>query len=107
MKNSRQSGTARIFDLPGFRGRVGIISGYSRNFCGSCNRIRLTPQGLLQTCLYDSGKLNIRDLLRAGKDAAALKLAIMAAIQNKETSGHIAESKNPLAIQNSMAAIGG
>jgi molybdenum cofactor biosynthesis enzyme MoaA len=46
-------------------GTVGIIAAYSRTFCGSCNRIRLTPEGELKTCLYEGGVLNIKDLIRA------------------------------------------
>ncbi|MEJ7660110.1 MAG: hypothetical protein WKG07_11070 [Hymenobacter sp.] len=41
--------------MAGHRGRVGIIAAYSRTFCGTCNRLRLTAEGGLKTCLYDQG----------------------------------------------------
>ena len=47
--------TARIFHIPGAAGTVGIIEGHSRKFCSTCNKIRITSQGILKTCLYDRG----------------------------------------------------
>jgi molybdenum cofactor biosynthesis enzyme MoaA len=55
--------TSYNYHIPGHKGSVGIIAAYSRTFCGTCNRIRITPQGELKTCLYDSGVLNIKDLI--------------------------------------------
>ncbi len=49
--------TAYHFRLPDGRGTVGVIAAYSRTFCGTCNRIRLTATGTLKTCLYDQGVL--------------------------------------------------
>ena len=45
--------TANHYQVPGYSGKLGIIAAYSRTFCGSCNRIRLTSQGIIKTCLYD------------------------------------------------------
>jgi len=41
--------TAQHYQIPGYRGNIGIIAAYSRTFCGSCNRIRITPKGMLKT----------------------------------------------------------
>ncbi|MEL6721265.1 MAG: GTP 3',8-cyclase MoaA, partial [Bacteroidota bacterium] len=62
MKDAKYS-TSFNYQIPGFQGSVGVIAAYSRLFCGSCNRIRLTPQGVLKTCLYDDGIFNIKDIM--------------------------------------------
>ncbi len=53
-----ESSTAKRYKIDGYQGSFGIIAAYTRTFCGSCNRIRLTPQGTLKNCLYDSGIIN-------------------------------------------------
>lgn len=53
--------TSYNYHIPGHKGNVGIIAAYSRLFCGTCNRIRITPLGILKTCLYDNGALNLKD----------------------------------------------
>jgi len=58
--------TARIFILPGYKGALGLIQGYSRKFCETCNKVRITPTGMLKTCLYDNGALDLKMLLRIG-----------------------------------------
>src|SRR5258707_282879 len=44
--------TSYNYKIPGHKGSVGIIAAYSRTFCGTCNRVRITPVGELKTCLY-------------------------------------------------------
>src|SRR5690606_40148789 len=56
--------TARRYKVPGHKGDIGIIAAYTRLFCGSCNRIRVTPTGMVQACLYDRGTFNIKDTMR-------------------------------------------
>lgn len=101
--------TSFNYQIPGFRGTVGIIAAYSRLFCGSCNRIRLTPQGLLKTCLYDDGVFNIRDLMRAGASDKQLAGALKAALGNRAKDGFEAEQRRNfgLPVTESMATIGG
>ena len=100
--------TSANYRVPGFNGQVGIIAAYSRTFCGTCNRLRITPQGLLKTCLYDGGVFNVRDLMRQGASDAQLKSALMDALGHRAKDGWEAESKmrsNP--ISESMSTIGG
>jgi len=103
------SSTAAHYQIPGHQGRVGIIAAYSRTFCGSCNRIRLTPQGLMKTCLYDDGVMNIKDLIRAGNSDAALESALLSAMGKRAKDGWEAEKnrKNHDPVHESMATIGG
>jgi molybdenum cofactor biosynthesis enzyme MoaA len=58
--------TSYNYQVPNHKGSVGIIAAYTRSFCGTCNRIRLTPEGSLKTCLYDAKGINIKDLVRKG-----------------------------------------
>ncbi|MBZ0100135.1 MAG: hypothetical protein K8F30_13715, partial [Taibaiella sp.] len=99
--------TSYNYSIPGHKGTVGIIAAYTRSFCGTCNRIRITPQGMLKTCLYDSGVLNVKDLLRAGHDETEMQEAIIAAINTKAKDGWEAERKRKEIVSESMAVIGG
>ncbi len=105
--------SARVFQVPGFRGRVGIIPSYSRSFCQGCNRVRLTALGHLKRCLYDPHTLDLRALLRA--DTTITEAAIVAAIQSyiagKKLNGIEAEQNNSrlgdYVSKDSMSVIGG
>lgn len=101
--------TAYHYTIPGHKGDIGIIAAYTRSFCGSCNRIRITPTGILRTCLYDAGKLNLKDALREGKTNEELQDLITNAILKKTQDGW--EAQNMLVAQHrqheSMATIGG
>ncbi len=99
--------TSANYQVPGFKGKMGIIAAYSRTFCGTCNRIRLTPKGVLKTCLYDKGTFNVKDILRAGATDAQLLIAIQEAINSKAIDGIAAETARAKDITESMASIGG
>ena len=99
--------TASHFQVPNFTGNVGIIAAFSRTFCGTCNRIRLTAQGDLKTCLYDNGVLNVRDLLRDGISDQALKEVFLTAFANRAKDGFEAEAKRGSIVTESMTTIGG
>jgi len=101
--------TSSNYRIPGFKGTVGIIAAYSRTFCGTCNRIRITPQGLLKTCLYDDGVFNIRDLMRAGATDEQLHDAFADALGHRAKDGWEAERNRSFGgeVSESMATIGG
>jgi molybdenum cofactor biosynthesis protein A len=104
-----QYSTSYNYQIPGHKGSIGIIAAYSRTFCGTCNRIRITPQGTLKNCLYDDGVLNIKDLMRLGTKDAELEETLRAAFNNRQKDGWQAEQKrlqNPN-FHESMATIGG
>ena len=101
--------TSMNYSIDNFKGTFGIIAAYSRTFCGTCNRIRLTPQGTLKTCLYDNGVFNIRDLMRAGATDEDLIIALQEALNHRAKDGLEAEqnrNKN-FPVSESMATIGG
>jgi molybdenum cofactor biosynthesis protein A len=101
--------TSYNYHIPGHKGSIGIIAAYSRTFCGTCNRIRITPQGTLKNCLYDDGVLNIKDLMRSGVNTIELEETLRAVFNSREKNGWQAELKrmeNPN-FHESMATIGG
>jgi molybdenum cofactor biosynthesis protein A len=101
--------TSYNYSIEGHKGTVGIIAAYSRSFCGTCNRLRITPQGQLKTCLYDHGVLNIKDLLRAGYSDEMIAGKILDVTGRRAMNGIEAEKNSALKnnIHESMAVIGG
>jgi molybdenum cofactor biosynthesis protein A len=104
-----ENSTAYNYKIPGHLGEIGVIAAFSRTFCGTCNRIRVTAQGVLKTCLYDDGVLNIKDLLRAGLPDEVLKTKLIDAFQHRAANGFEAEAKrkDPKSVHESMSTIGG
>ncbi len=100
--------TSATYHIPGFAGTIGIIAAYSRTFCGSCNRIRITAQGMLKTCLYDNGVLNVRDLIRIGKTNNEIIAELLKCFTRRPANGFEAEEKRRnMPVHESMATIGG
>lgn len=101
------NGPCRYYSLPGFQGRIGFISALSHKFCSGCNRIRLTADGRLKTCLqYDIG-VNLKELLRSGKSDAELEAAILQALESKPEEHHFTESAVKSGETRPMFQIGG
>ncbi len=101
--------TSYNYQISGHVGTIGIIAAYSRTFCGTCNRIRLTPQGELKTCLYQGDGLNIKDLMRAGMNDKELKLSLIHNMNQRAIDGWEAENQRKAndPAHESMASIGG
>jgi cyclic pyranopterin phosphate synthase len=76
----RGNGPARYFRFPGAPGSVGVITPLSHNYCDSCNRVRLTADGRLRTCLFGSHEVDLKTPLRAGGKVGA---AVERALQQK------------------------
>jgi len=104
---SDQPTTARIFKLPGSLGKIGIIEGHSRKFCATCNKLRVTPLGVLKTCLYDNGVLDLKAMLRSDSDDAAISMAILDSVEKRFIDGLEAEEHCARREEPSMASIGG
>ncbi len=100
------SATARVYRFADGNGRVGFINPVSEPFCADCNRIRLTADGKLRTCLFSINETDLRAPLRAGADDAELERVIRDAVWRKELKHHIGE---PGFVQppRTMSAIGG
>jgi molybdenum cofactor biosynthesis protein A len=101
--------TSYNYQIPDHKGSIGIIAAYSRTFCGTCNRIRITPVGELKTCLYDGGVLNIKDLMRSGINDNDLQAKLINAFSHRPKDGFEAEHNRNVndPAHESMATIGG
>jgi cyclic pyranopterin phosphate synthase len=69
---ARGNGPAAYYRLPGAAGSIGVITPMTHTYCGSCNRVRLTADGRLRTCLFGDHEVNLRDPLRAGANLVPL-----------------------------------
>jgi GTP 3',8-cyclase len=98
--------TARVYCFADGRGSIGFINPVSEPFCGDCNRIRLTADGRLRTCLFSLNETDLRAPLRAGADDAELEQIVRDAVWRKELKHHVNEPGfvQPL---RTMSAIGG
>lgn len=78
---SKKNGTAKNFQIKGYKGSFGVISTVSNPFCDSCNRIRLTANGRIKNCLFSSSETNLLAPLRNGED---IKQSILDGIFHKK-----------------------
>ncbi|MGH2761330.1 MAG: GTP 3',8-cyclase MoaA [Thermoleophilaceae bacterium] len=98
--------TARLYRFADGRGEIGFINPVSEPFCADCNRIRLTSDGKLRTCLFSLHETDLREPLRSGASDAELETAIREAVWRKELKHHVGEPgfRQP---PRTMSAIGG
>jgi GTP 3',8-cyclase len=99
-------GTARRYRFADGNGSMGFISPVSEPFCGDCNRIRLTAEGELRTCLFSLTETDLRGPLRAGATDAELEAIVRDAVWRKELKHHV---NDPGFVQpaRTMSRIGG
>jgi cyclic pyranopterin phosphate synthase len=106
--NIPQKSASIRYDIPGFKGRVGIIPAFSRTLCGTCNRIRITAKGQLMSCLYSTNGLDLMPLLRSTHSDEDIALLIQEHLWNKPKNGFEAEREGRPGDQfQSMTTIGG
>jgi cyclic pyranopterin phosphate synthase len=100
------SATARVYRFADGRGEIGFINPVSEPFCSDCNRLRLTAEGKLRTCLFSMHETDLREPLRGGASDADLAEVIRDAVWRKELKHHVGEPgfRPP---PRSMSAIGG
>lgn len=106
---SPANSTSENFTFNGAKGDIGIIAAFTRTFCGSCDRIRLTSTGEMRTCLYGHNVLNLKKILREGHSDASIQQRLIDVVQKRAKDGFEAEKlrgeHNP--IGESMSIIGG
>lgn len=88
------NGPAHYYSVPGFVGKVGFISAMSHQFCEECNRIRLTSDGFLKTCLQYAEGADLKSILRETKEDEYLKQVIYQTIFSKPQSHHFNDYSN-------------
>jgi len=98
-------GPARRFTKPGHRGAVGVIAPYAKDFCATCNRLRITSRGRLRLCLFAEGEHSLRALLSRDDQRAELQASVRGLLGLKEVSHSLPEGK--LGDTRHFAAIGG
>ena len=98
--------TARVYAFADGRGEIGFVNPVSEPFCADCNRLRLTADGKLRTCLFSLHETDLRGPLREGADDAELARIVRAAVWRKELKHRIDEPgfRPP---ERTMSAIGG
>ncbi len=100
------SATARVFRFADGRGEIGFVNPVSEPFCADCNRLRLTAEGKLRTCLFSLYETDLREPLRDGADDGELATIIREAVWRKELKHEVNEPGfRPPA--RTMSAIGG
>ena len=88
------------------RGEIGIIAPVTEPFCGHCNRIRLTADGKVRTCLFSLHEHDLKALLRSGANDAVVVDRLREIVWQKEARHHIGEPEF-VQPQRSMSCIGG
>ena len=104
--SSQWDGPARRFRLEGAVGEIGLIGPVSNHFCDSCNRLRLTPDGKIRTCLFSDEEIDVKEILRHGGDDNDLKERLMIALKTKPER-HYINTHQFKKCQRNMSAIGG
>ncbi|KAF3309708.1 hypothetical protein TWF173_010688 [Orbilia oligospora] len=56
--------TSKTYQIPGYKGKLGFITSMTHNFCGTCNRLRITSDGNIKVCLFDNAEVSLRDMMR-------------------------------------------
>jgi cyclic pyranopterin phosphate synthase len=100
------SATARVYRFVDGPGRIGFINPISEPFCADCNRVRLTSDGRLRTCLFSLNETDLRGPMREGVSDGELETVIRDAVWRKELKHHVGE-RGFIQPQRSMSAIGG
>ena len=99
--------TSINYKIKGHAGSFGIIPSFSRTFCGSCNRLRISASGDVITCLYGKPSLNLRELLRGDNGVEEVTSAIYRAIGKRAKTGFEAQKLHKGIFETSMTSIGG
>jgi cyclic pyranopterin phosphate synthase len=106
IRDPNVSSTAKRWAFAGGRGEVGVIAPVSEPFCGHCNRIRLTADGKVRTCLFSVTEHDLRSVMRAGASDSELKSWWARIVLLKEARHHIGEP-DFVPASRSMSCIGG
>ena len=106
VSSANASETARRWTFADGHGEIGLIAPVSEPFCGHCNRLRLTADGQLRTCLFSVTEHDFRSRLRNGATDDELKAALKETVWQKEARHHIGEPEF-VAPSRSMSCIGG
>jgi GTP 3',8-cyclase len=99
------AGPSRDYRIPGASGSIGVITPVSGHFCQDCNRLRVTSQGMIKSCLFADTEIDIKPYLYAG-DLAALQ-AILLKIVNEKPGRHLLSKDESAHEPFDMSKVGG
>lgn len=94
--------TSKTWQVPGFQGRIGFITSMTDNFCGTCNRLRVTADGNLKVCLFGQSEVSLRDLLRKRSGGDPITQEVFDALRHAE----IRNSEDGGAVETSTSGLG-
>jgi cyclic pyranopterin phosphate synthase len=104
---AESSGPALLYSLPGAKGKVGFIAPLSYHFCSACNRLRLTADGKLRSCLFSEQEIDLKDPLRAGASIQELAYLFRLAVTQKPKGHSLDRTDIERYCGRAMQAIGG
>ncbi len=104
---SPKTSTSINYKIKGHAGTFGLIPSFTRTFCGSCNRLRISATGDVITCLYGKPKMNLRTLMRNENAEENVKKEILRAVGSRAKTGFEAQEKHTGVFDSSMTSIGG
>ncbi|KAK4114244.1 molybdenum cofactor biosynthesis prote [Canariomyces notabilis] len=96
--------TSKTFQVPGFVGKIGFVTSMTHNFCGTCNRLRITSDGNLKVCLFGNAEVSLRDILRKVNNGEPIDDVALESLQQASTGAAerlLPSSHQPLLIPNS------
>lgn len=102
---SLTDGPAKVFKHPDYIGEIGLIMPYEKNFCASCNRLRVSAKGKLHLCLFGEEGIELRDLLQSDEQQSLLQARIFASLQGKREHHYLHQGDS--GIRQHLASIGG
>ncbi|NMH66202.1 GTP 3',8-cyclase MoaA [Shewanella salipaludis] len=98
-------GPAQNFSHPDYQGRIGLIMPYAKNFCASCNRLRVSAKGKLHLCLFTEAGIDLRDLLQTRAQQGELIERLHAQLQHKQATHMLHQGLT--GVTQHLASIGG
>lgn len=98
-QRARSDGPAQVFRHADYQGEIGLIMPYEKDFCASCNRLRVSATGQLHLCLFGDGGVPLRDLLADDSQQAELQARIAGSLTTKKEThflhqGHTGITQN-------------
>jgi len=105
--HTNSNGPAKMYALPGAKGRLGFISPLGWHFCGACNRLRLTADGNLRPCLFSKEEIDIKGLVRNGASLKTLEDVLRQAARKKPRGHELDNTDVQRTFGRAMRGIGG
>ncbi|MCO6523660.1 MAG: GTP 3',8-cyclase MoaA [Candidatus Schmidhempelia sp.] len=99
------AGAAKVYAHSDYQGKIGLIMPYSKGFCQTCNRLRISATGKIHFCLFGENGIDLRDVLQSPEQKDALKSRILAGLATKPEHHFLQQHQTGLA--NTLSYLGG